>query len=129
MRPGDTPLLGCNVIVVEDEYYLADDIARALGALGARIMGPVAAAAEAFAILDAPEPVHLAVLDINLQDGKVFSLADALAERGVPFVFATGYDARQLPPRHAHVMLWEKPFEAAHLAAALPNLKQGAVSR
>ena len=115
-------LQGHRVLVVEDEYYLADDLKRVLDRLGAQVLGPVATQEEALAHLAGPGRVDLAVLDINLRGEMAFPTADALADRGVPFVFATGYDVSALPPRHRDVAIVQKPFEPEALVRALPLL-------
>lgn len=114
----EAPLAGRRVLVVEDEYLLADDLAAALSRAGAEVVGPVATAQEAFALIVGDVP-SLAVLDIKLPGGVVFPVAEALAGRGVPFVFATGYAAASVPARFRAVPHWQKPFDAAALVAAL----------
>ena len=111
------------VLIVEDEYFLADDLARALQKLGAQVVGPVPTLDKALALL-ANEPVDVAILDINLKGQMVFPVADALREQGVPFVFATGYDATAVPDAYRQVPRWEEPFKPEDLARALPNLVQ-----
>ncbi len=110
-----------SILVVEDEALLAFDLAACLEAEGATIVGPVATVAEAMAIIERSVPVRCAVLDINLRGEMVFVVADALIERGVPFVFATGYDDWIIPPRYATVLRLQKPTSASHLIAALCN--------
>ena len=117
-------LSGCRVLVVEDEYFIADDIARALGRLGAEVVGPVPDRDEALALLSSGERIDLAVLDINLHGEVVHPVADALQGQGVPFVFATGYDQSAVPDRHQDVPRWEKPFDPDALVRALPRLVQ-----
>jgi len=119
---GETALAGCRVLVVEDEYYIADDIARALRGLGAEVVGPVADRDEALALLAAGERVDAAVLDINLQGEMVYPVAEALTGHGVPFVFATGYDQAAIPSGYEHVARWQKPFDPDALVRALPTL-------
>ena len=109
------------VLVVEDEYYLAQDLARALQKLGAQVVGPVPTLEAALALIGA-EPVDAAVLDINLRGEEVYPVADALAERGIPFVFATGYDRSSIPATYQDVPRWEKPFDPHELAKGLPGL-------
>lgn len=115
----------CRVLIVEDEYFLADDMAHAIQALGLHVVGPVPTIAEALAIV-ADEPVDAAVLDINLKGELVYPVADALREQGVPFVFATGYDAAAVPEAYRDVPRWEKPFTPEDLAKALPAIVQNA---
>ena len=47
----------------------------------------------------------------NLGDGAVYPIAEALAARGVPFVFVTGYDAENIDTRYANVPVLQKPIE------------------
>jgi CheY-like chemotaxis protein len=112
-------LTGRRVLVVEDEYFLADDLGRALTQLGAEVLGPVATREEAFELLASGERIDLAVLDINLQGESVFPVADTLLEQGVPFLFATGYDQTAIPLQYQQVPRWEKPFAPEALAHAL----------
>jgi len=109
------------VLVVEDEYFLADDMAQALRKLGAEVVGPVPTREAALALV-AEKRVDAAVLDINLKGQTIFPVADALTAQGVPFVFATGYDETAVPPPYRSVPRWEKPFDPDALARALPGL-------
>lgn len=115
-------LTRCRVLVVEDEYFIADDMAKALEKLGAEVVGPVPRRDKALMLLSSGEGIDAAVLDINLRGEEVFPVADALAERGIPFVFATGYDPSSVPVAYADVSRWEKPFNPDALAQALPGI-------
>src|SRR5438270_8852311 len=87
-------LKGRRVLVVEDEYLIAADIAASLEALGAEVAGPAASVAEALTFLERDgDRLDGAVLDVNLGKERVYPLADVLRSRGIPFVFTTGYDA------------------------------------
>jgi CheY-like chemotaxis protein len=119
--PGGPDITGRRVLVVEDEFVIALDLQLALYRLGCEVLGPVASVAEALVLLRHERP-DAAVLDINLRGETVFPVADALAERGVPFVFATGYDESAVPPAYRAVPRWEKPFNPQTLAKALPQL-------
>ncbi|WP_424140598.1 hypothetical protein [Roseomonas chloroacetimidivorans] len=82
------------VLVVEDEFFIADDIALELHDAGLDVLGPAPNVAEALVLIEAAASdggIAAAVLDIALQDGRVTPVADALAAAGVPFLFATGY--------------------------------------
>ena len=115
-------LSGCRILVVEDEYFLADDLAQAIAQLGAEVLGPVPTRDEALDLLATAGPIDLAVLDINLEDKAVYPVADLLIAQGVPFLFATGYGEAAVPTRYQHVPRWEKPFSPETLAHALPEL-------
>ena len=90
------PLAGCRVLVVEDRYFIADEICHVLGALGAEVVGPfpdIAAAAEGAEA----GALDLALLDVNLEGEMVYPVVERLEHRGVPFIFVTGYDDWVLP--------------------------------
>ena len=103
-------LRGRRVLVVEDEYLIAEDLCEELRSCGAVVMGPATSVAHALALLNAEPPPDMAVLDIGLPDAKVYPVADALRARGIPFVFATGYDAWVIPAAYAEVPRAEKPL-------------------
>jgi CheY-like chemotaxis protein len=108
------PLAGRRILIVEDRYLIASDLAEEVRRMGADVAGPTATVAGARAIIDA-EPVDLAVLDIGLDGELVYPVADVLAARGVPFVFLTGYDGHSLPaPWRAHPRL-AKPIDSRRL--------------
>jgi len=74
-------LANCRVLVAEDEYFIARDIARALHALEAEVVGPVPSRDAVQAILATGERIDAAILDINLNGETVFPVMDALAAR------------------------------------------------
>lgn len=105
-------LAGKRVFLVEDEYMIADDMRRLLERAGAYVIGPVGTVAQALKLLDVTDALDLAVLDLNLGGEKAFAIADRLRDRGVRFVFATGYDQDATPQRFADVPHYEKPLDA-----------------
>ena len=107
------------VLLVEDDYVIVTDMARSLEADGAEVVGPASTVADALALVAQTPRLDAAVLDISLHGEMVFPVADALAARGVPFVFATGYDQDMVPSRYAGIVLCEKPVEPAAIARAL----------
>jgi CheY-like chemotaxis protein len=108
------------VLLVEDEYLIAIDLADMLEGRGVEVIGPAGTVEDALELV-ASEGSRLdgAVLDINLHGVRVYPVAEALAARGVPFVFTTGYDAMAVPESFSGVPRWEKPVEKALLAKAL----------
>lgn len=117
-----SPLAGRRVLVVEDEYFLADDIMRALQALGARVVGPFGELEDATRGIDGDAAIDAAVIDINLRSELVFPLARMLKARKIPFVFTTGYDRRSIGAEFHDVRLWEKPFDLDAMARDLTEL-------
>lgn len=112
-------LKGKRILLVEDEYFIAQDMARAMAEAGAVVVGPAATVAEALRLIAASGALDAAVLDINLQGEMVFPVADALTTRGVPFVFATGYDRESIPERFSRRIRCEKPVRPDRVARAL----------
>ena len=111
-------LAGLDVLLVEDDYYLADDTKRVLTAAGANEAGPYARVAESLSRV-AQGRVDCGVLDINLGEGPSFLTARALRQRDVPFVFVTGYGREILPDDFGDVELLEKPVDARALIDAV----------
>ena len=98
------------ILVVEDEYIMAQDLRYELEDAGAEVLGPVPSVTGALTLLAREAPPDAAILDVNLGGEMVYPLADILRQRGIPFMFATGYDLRALPPEYATVPRCEKPF-------------------
>jgi CheY-like chemotaxis protein len=112
-------LAGRAVLVAEDEFVVAEDLVHALEQRGARIVGPAASVAHALQLVEDCASLDAAVLDINLKGEMAFPVADTLLARGVPFVFATGYDSGVVPHRYCGIVRCEKPVEPDEVARAL----------
>jgi response regulator RpfG family c-di-GMP phosphodiesterase len=115
-------LEGWRILVVEDEYLIADDMRDALQDCGAEVLGPVANVDAAASLIAAERLIHGAVLDINLAGTMVFGVADTLVARSIPFIFATGYDHWAIPERFAEVPRLEKPIKARQVCTILGPL-------
>jgi DNA-binding response OmpR family regulator len=110
-------LLGKRVLLVEDDVLLMmslQDMVADFGCTVADCAMSVGAALE----LARDTAIDIAVLDVNLQGELVTPVAELLAARGVPFIFATGYDALIVPslagrPRVA------KPYRAEQIRDAM----------
>ena len=119
--PGKPDLGGRRVLVVEDEYYIASDTARALQGAGAEILGPCASEDAARTQLEGQRP-DAALVDINLGRGPSFKLAEILLERQIPFVFVTGYDQEVIPEKFAGVERLQKPVQLRQMVDAVARL-------
>jgi CheY-like chemotaxis protein len=108
-------LKGRCLLVVEDEYLIAADLAASLESLGVEVIGPAASVEEALALVATNDRLDGAVLDINLRNERVYPVADVLTARGVPYVFTTGYDAIAVPNCYASTPRCEKPVDKAQL--------------
>ena len=106
------------VLVVEDEILVAMLIEDMLADLGFEVLGP-AMRLDAALTMALDESFDLAVLDVNLANEQSFPVAQLLQERGIPFVFATGYGLRGLDERFKEVTTLQKPFEPDQLANAI----------
>lgn len=109
---------GLYLLVVEDEPLVAMMLQDVLGEAGYVVIGPVAqldAAMEAVR----QEPIHLALLDVNLMGKHVYPVAEVLAGRGIPFVFMTGYGDGSLPAEFAGRPSVAKPYKVETLLDAL----------
>src|SRR3954447_773302 len=109
---------GRRVLVAEDEFVIAREVGEALRRAGFEVVGPAATAGEAER-LAAEEPLDAAVLDLELRDGMAVAAADALAGRGIPFVFLSGYGVEALPGHLRGRAVLDKPFAVERLPAAL----------
>lgn len=106
------------ILVVEDRSIIAAKVRRDLERAGFVVAGMCATVAAAEAMAQTL-PIAGAVLDVDLRGEPVFPVADTLRERGIPFLFLTGYGRAALPAAWQTVPLLEKPFEAEALARAL----------
>jgi DNA-binding NtrC family response regulator len=114
-------LSGCRVLVVEDEMIVAWLLEDILSDLGCAVVGPAASVKQALAMVGA-EAIDAAVLDVNLDGEMSYPVADALAARGVPFVFSTGYDKNRLLDGYRTFPALQKPFHRSDLGDTLAKL-------
>ena len=118
---GEARLDGAVILVVEDEYYIATDTARALQGAGADVVGPFPTETAARSAIDEQRP-DAVVVDINLGTGPSFKLAETLRDRGIPFVFVTGYDQQVIPEEFSDVERLEKPVQLRRVVGAVSAL-------
>jgi len=114
-------LNGRCILVVEDESLIAMLVEDALIDAGAEVLGPAATVEEALALFGSGNP-DAAVLDINLAGQVSTPVADLLADRGIPFVVATGYGAAGLSERHRGVPVLAKPYDPQELVETLARI-------
>ncbi len=111
-------LAGKRVLVVEDELLVALLVEDVLAAAGCIVVGPFSRLPEALAAARI-EPVDAALLDVNIAGESVFPVAHVLDERGVPFLFVTGYGQAALPKDRPNWVACTKPFHPDHLTDCL----------
>jgi DNA-binding response OmpR family regulator len=109
-------LAGLTVLVVEDEYLIAMEIAALLRNHGAQVLGPVPDEARTRALVSEQTP-DCVLMDINLKGERVFDLAQHLRDRGLTVIFTTGYDATVLPEPLRSAPRLQKPLDSRALIA------------
>lgn len=106
------------VLVVEDEMLVAMMIEDMLIELGFEIVGPATRLQRALHLAH-EESFDFAVLDVNLANERSFPVAMVLRERGIPFVFATGYGSPGLTDGFRDTVTLQKPFQKQQLSRAI----------
>lgn len=114
----DRTLSGHRIIILEDDYYQAQDCRQLLEAAGAKVIAISATIPDLPALLE-EGPIDAVLIDINLGHGLSFDFARALKAQAIPFVFLTGYDAAMLPDDLAGSDYLTKPADPARIMAAL----------
>jgi CheY-like chemotaxis protein len=109
------------VLVVEDEMLIGMLLEDMLTDMGHVVVAIVSRVNDALAAVQR-EAFDFAILDVHLNGQAVFPVADALIERGIPFVFATGYGERGLPDQYRNRPILQKPFAKEDLSKTLSQL-------
>jgi CheY-like chemotaxis protein len=109
------------VLIVEDEVLISMLIEDALADLGIEVAGVASTLEEALTHAEAGN-FDCAILDLHIKGKDIFPVAEALAARGVPFVFATGYGQRGVPEKYRERPVLQKPFMAPELERALAKV-------
>ncbi len=110
---------GRRVLVVEDESLVAMLLETILEDMGCTPVGPAATVDEGLRLATGEEPIDAALLDVNVAGRQVFPIAQALKDRGVPFVFSTGYGEGGLPDEWRGQPTLQKPFTESAVRDAL----------
>jgi CheY-like chemotaxis protein len=98
------------ILVIEDEFFVAAHIEHILLGQGVEVIGPVGSLDEA-KTLARNEDLDGALLDVNIDGGRIDDVADILALKHVPFVFVTAYGRDSLPQGHRQAIVVDKPFK------------------
>jgi len=116
---------GHRILIVEDEMFVAILLEDMLAELGHEVAGIASRVATALPLVDTLD-FDLAILDVNLAGEMSFPVADLLAEKGVPYLFSTGYGRPGIIPAHAHRPVLSKPFSSGDLQSAIASALQEA---
>ncbi len=111
-----TVFLG-DVFIVEDNFIIAMDVEELVTELGATHVHLTSNCEDALAVVE-NSTLTAAILDYNLEDGTSERVADALIEKGVKFVFASGHtNSTLLPERYKHHAMLGKPYSREDITA------------
>jgi DNA-binding response OmpR family regulator len=110
--------LSRRILIVEDEYLLALQIADEIEDNGGVVLGRVVTLEKGLSALREERP-DACIVNINLGPDKVYELADRLMEQDIPFIFASSERRADIPDRFAGVPLHSKPLKMIEAAAAL----------
>lgn len=111
-------LSGRRILIVEDESLVAMLLETILEDMGCSTVGPAANIDDGLTLVQT-ESLDAALLDVNVAGRQVFPVAQALKDRGVPFVFSTGYGEGGLPDEWRGQPTIQKPFTEAAVRDAL----------
>ena len=106
------------ILVVEDEGLVALTLEDLLEDLGCQVVGSVGTLAAAMEFVGSGAAFDAAFLDVNVGGERVFPVAEALAERAVPFAFTTGY-GEIADARFSTALVLGKPIRRESLEAVL----------
>ena len=116
------------VMIVEDEFIIADEIAMIIESAGHAVIGPVASVEDASAMLAAERP-DFAIIDANLRGQSSSPLARSLAGMDIPFCICTGYRSDDLKPIFGDVAIIQKPVRDRALLTVLDQALAGIAAR
>jgi DNA-binding response OmpR family regulator len=106
------------ILLVEDEAMIAMLVEDMLDDLGFETVGP-ALHLESALMLAESERLDAAILDVNMGEGRSYSVAAVLNSRGIPYIFATGYGAEGIEAGHSPAAVLQKPYLECEIDATL----------
>jgi DNA-binding response OmpR family regulator len=113
-HPSSASLVGYHVLIVEDDYFVAQDLCELLREHGATVHGPAPNVRRGRELSRLPG-LDCALLDVNLHGEFVFDLARELRQQGVRTILTTGYDASFLVDQLQSASYLQKPVDMAVL--------------
>lgn len=109
------------ILIVEDEFIAALDLAEIVKSFGHEVVGPVWVPQSAIDLIRS-QPIDAALLDINLGTITAISIADELDARGVPYAVVTAYSPENIGVRFKDARYVSKPFRVADIKAAIKDI-------
>ena len=115
-------LVDIPILIVEDEPLIALQLKALVEDVGGKVIGPVGSVRGAMELLQT-EVVAAAILDIQLTDGDVTPVAQALAAREVPVILQSGLNPPLALKRlFPDVIVHKKPVSGDFLIERLAEL-------
>ena len=116
--------LSARVLVVEDEWLIANEFSLCLEEAGYEVVGPAHSVAQALRLLEETRP-DAALLDISLHGEKSYPIAERLAECATPFAFLTGYTNGEIADLCREHPCLQKPVTNEALLSVIDMLLEG----
>ena len=113
------------VLVVEDEWLLAEDLKEELESLGCKVLGPAPSCAAALELLFRDHKPDLACVDTQLGPETCEAVLEECQRLGIPVVISTGHHPRELPTFATGRPLLSKPHSRAELEQSLSAATAG----
>ncbi|HZH28001.1 MAG TPA: response regulator [Azospirillaceae bacterium] len=123
-QPAATPdsAPAAHILIVEDEALVAMIMVDVVEETGCRVVGPADGLGMAIEFARTEPKLDGAILDLNLNGTHAYPVAEILKQRGVPFVFVTGYGSNELaPPYDGHPSI-TKPFRIEEIEDAVRRM-------
>lgn len=116
------------VLLVEDDFYIGLEYCDILEQTGLVVAGPVASEQQARSLLES-EAVNIALLDVAIENGDSFALADELRKRAIPFGFISAFagSAEMFPDHLRDCPRLAKPAHRAQIESLISQLLTQAV--
>ncbi|MGK9237099.1 hypothetical protein KXS07_35655 [Inquilinus limosus] len=120
-RPRPRSAAPRRMLVVEDDFLQAEQVAEGLRSMGLEPVGPASSLDAALALAETQE-LHGALLDVRLQRGlRVYPVVEVLWRRRIPFCFMTAYCEDRTSVMPAEAVLY-KPFSSTALRSVVRTL-------
>jgi DNA-binding NarL/FixJ family response regulator len=115
------------VLVAESDLFVATELAVELEKQGMTLSGIASSLEETLKAIEEKQ-TDFVVLNIKCRDGYNYPAARRLLTLGIPFVFLTGFDGREIPPEFDDVPYLSKPLDPKSIAASVVSLVAGSLA-